>query len=85
MEGPSPEGEGFTDPQVGTLNQVEQWFSILHRKRLSAPNFANLDQLEARLEAFVHEWNESAHPFHWTKQSFAKVLAQVETSLASSS
>jgi hypothetical protein len=27
------------------MNQVEQWFSILQRKRLKAPNFADLADL----------------------------------------
>ena len=43
----------FTPVHCSWMNQVEQWFSILQRKRLSAPNFADLDALEERLLAFV--------------------------------
>jgi hypothetical protein len=50
-------------------------FSILQRKRLTAPNFAELDALEERLLAFIQEWNESAHPFAWTTKSFDKISA----------
>lgn len=46
------------------MNQVEQWFSILQRKRLRIADFANLDHLAVRLHAFVAEWNEHAHPFN---------------------
>jgi hypothetical protein len=61
------------------MNQVEQWFSILQRKRLRAPNFADLDDLEAKILAFIDEWNEGAHPFAWTSRSFDKVLNAVDS------
>lgn len=64
------------------MNQVEQWFSILQRKRLTAPNFADLDALEERVLAFIAEWNEHAHPFGWTTKSFDKVLAKIDVELA---
>jgi hypothetical protein len=35
------------------MNQVEQWFSILQRKRLQAPNFDDLHHLEQKLGAFI--------------------------------
>ena len=57
------------------MNQVEQWFSILQRKRLVAPNFKDLDDLEAKLTDFIAAWNREAHPFKWTPASFDKVLA----------
>jgi DDE superfamily endonuclease len=72
----------FTPVHCSWMNQIEQWFSILQRKRLSAPNFRNLDDLAAKLHAFIAEWNQCAHPFRWSKTSFAKVLATVEDSLA---
>lgn len=71
----------FTPVHCSWMNQIEQWFSILERKRLSAPNFDNLADLECKIESFIAEWNECAHPFRWTKASFAKVIAKVEDSL----
>jgi hypothetical protein len=59
------------------MNQVEQWFSILQRKRFAAPNFADVAELEQRVLAFIAEWNEVAHPFNWTRASFDKVLAKI--------
>ena len=64
------------------MNQVEQWFSILRRKRLSAPNFADLDELARKIETFIAEWNEIAHPFNWTEASFHKILAKIDDALA---
>ncbi len=64
----------FTPVHCSWMNQIEQWFSILTRKRLRAPNFADLDHLEAAVVQFIDEWNEHAKPFRWTAKSFAKVL-----------
>lgn len=72
----------FTPVHCSWMNQVEQWFSILQRKRLTAPNFADLAALEERVLAFIAEWNEDAHPFAWTAQSFDKVLAKIDVGLA---
>jgi hypothetical protein len=60
------------------MNQVEQWFSILQRKRLVAPNFADLADLEVKILAFVEHWNQAAHPFKWTAKSFERVLTKLE-------
>jgi transposase len=64
----------FTPVHCSWMNQVEQWFSILQRKRLRAPNFADLADLEDKILAFIAEWNEIAHPFNWTSKSFDKIL-----------
>lgn len=72
----------FTPVHCSWMNQVEQWFSIVQRKRLTAPNFPDVNILEQRLLTFIKEWNETAHPFKWTAKSFVKVLAKVEAALA---
>jgi hypothetical protein len=71
----------FTPVHCSWMNQVEQWFSILQRKRLVAPNFQDLADLEAKLVAFIAEWNAQAHPFNWTPQSFDKVLSKIDSAL----
>jgi len=71
----------FPPVHCSWMNQVEQWFSILRRKRFAAPNFADLDDLESKILAFISEWNKVAHPFDWTAASFRKVLDKVETEL----
>jgi hypothetical protein len=72
----------FTPVHCSWMNQVEQWFSILQRKRLSAPNFADLDALEERVLAFIDEWNAHAHPFRWTARSFDKIIAKIDAAVA---
>jgi hypothetical protein len=71
----------FTPVHCSWMNQVEQWFSILQRKRLTAPNFADLRELQVRVLAFIDEWNRQAHPFAWTAHSFDKVLAKVDAAI----
>lgn len=63
------------------MNQVEQWFSILRRKRLRHATFPDLDALADAISAFTEHWNRTAHPFRWTVHSFDKVIAKVEASL----
>ena len=60
------------------MNQVEQWFSILQRKRLCIADFADKAALAERLQAFIREWNEVAHPFAWSTKSVAQVMAKRE-------
>jgi transposase len=66
----------FTPVHGSWMNQVEQWFRILQRKRLRIVDFTSKDHLRAKLEQFIREWNQHAHPFNWTTKSVAKVLAQ---------
>ena len=47
------------------LNQVEIYFSILQRKAISTGDFANLDDLAARILAFQQRYNTTASPFDW--------------------
>src|SRR5262249_20342982 len=58
------------------MNQVEQWFSILQRKRLAIADFADKAELAERLQAYIKEWNEVAHPFKWTTKSVTKIMAK---------
>jgi len=71
----------FTPVHCSWMNQIEQWFSIIRRKRLAVANFLDLGDLETKITAFIVEWNEIAHPFAWTSASFQKVLAKVEAAL----
>jgi transposase len=58
------------------MNQVEQWFSILQRKRLAIADFADKAELADRLHAYIQEWNEVAHPFKWSTKSVTKIMAK---------
>jgi transposase len=60
------------------MNQVEQWFSIVQRKRLAIVDFASKAELAEKLQQFIAQWNERAHPFNWTTKSVAKVMAKCQ-------
>jgi hypothetical protein len=58
------------------MNQVEQWFSILQRKRLRIVDVESKDHLHAKLDQFIEEWKQHAHPFNWSTTSVAKIMAE---------
>jgi transposase len=60
------------------MNQVEQWFSILQRKRLRIADFADKAALAERLQAFIKEWNQVAHPFKWSTKSVTKIMTKCQ-------
>nr|WP_206025752.1 IS630 family transposase [Rhodococcus sp. 14C212] len=47
------------------LNQVEIYFSVLHRKAIAPVDFADLDALATRILAFEDRYNTTARPFDW--------------------
>jgi hypothetical protein len=58
------------------MNEVEQWFSIVQRKRLAIADFADKAALAERLYLYISQWNEYAHSFNWTTKSVAKIRAK---------
>ena len=72
----------FTPVHCSWMNQIEQWFSILQRKRLRIADFASKDDLRAKIEQFIAEWNQHAHPFNWSTKSVAKILADCPKTIA---
>ncbi|MGI8915376.1 MAG: IS630 family transposase [Chloroflexota bacterium] len=65
----------FPPVHCSWMNQVEQWFSILQRKRLRIVDFPAKAALADRLQAYIAHWNARAHPFNWSTKSVAKVMA----------
>jgi hypothetical protein len=56
------------------MNQIEIWLSILTRKLLRRASFTSIEDLTARVLAFIDYYNQTmARPFKWTYQ--AKALA----------
>jgi len=72
----------FPPVHCSWMNQVEQWVSILQRKRLRIADFADKPPLAQRLMALVAEWNAQAHPLQWSTKSVAKVMAKCESPVA---
>jgi transposase len=68
-------GVHFTPVHCPWMNQVEQWFSMLQRKRLRLVDFDTKEHLRTKLEQCIRKWNMHAHPFTWSMKSVAKVMA----------
>lgn len=57
----------YTPKHASWLNQIELWFSILVRKLLKRASFTSVEDLKARLLAFIDYFNATmAKPFKWT-------------------
>jgi transposase len=57
----------YTPIHASWMNQVEIWFSILVRKLLRRASFASINDLKAKVLAFVEYFNQTmAKPFKWT-------------------
>jgi transposase len=68
----------FTPVHCSWMNQVEQWFGILQRKRFGIADFESKADLKNKILEFISHWNRYAKPFKWTRRSFDKVLAKAE-------
>lgn len=62
------------------LNQIEIYFSILQRKVLAPNDFADLDEVEQRLLAFQHRYEQTARPFEWkfTRDDLHNLLRRLD-------
>jgi transposase len=57
----------FTPKHSSWLNQIEIWLSILVRKVVRRGNFLSVDDLAAKIDAFIDYFNKTmAKPFRWT-------------------
>jgi transposase len=57
----------YTPKHASWLNQVEIWLSILVRKLLKRGNFTSIEDLRAKVLAFIDYFNRTmAKPFRWT-------------------
>ena len=57
----------YTPKHASWMNQVEIWLSILVRKLLRRGNFTSIEQLKAKVLAFIEYFNRTmAKPFKWT-------------------
>src|SRR5271157_2824592 len=59
----------FTPTHASWMNQVEIWFSILQRHSLAGSSFTSPQQLRNHIDDFIAAYNQSAHPFEWSKQT----------------
>jgi hypothetical protein len=62
----------YTPKHSSWLNQIEIWLSILMRKVLKRGSFVSVEELEAKVLAFISYYNATmAKPFKWTYQGKA--------------
>ena len=62
----------FTPTSASWINAVESFFSALTRRRLRRGDFASIVDLQAAINRYIAEYNNSPRPFVWTKP--AKVI-----------
>jgi transposase len=62
------------------LNQIEIYFSIVQRKVLTPNNFLDLAEVEQRLLAFQHRYQQAAVPFDWrfTRADLDRLLRRLD-------
>jgi hypothetical protein len=59
----------YTPAHASWMNQVEIWLGILVRKVIRRGNFTSIDDLRAKVFAFINYFNQTmAKPFKWTFQ-----------------
>lgn len=59
----------YTPKHASWLNQIELWLGILTRKLLRRGSFVSVEDLQARVLAFIGYYNTTmAKPFKWTYQ-----------------
>lgn len=57
----------YTPKHASWMNQIEMWFSILVRKLLKRASFTSVEDLQAKVLAFIAYFNMTmAKPFKWT-------------------
>jgi hypothetical protein len=59
-------GFQFTPKHASWLNQIEIFFSILHRRLLKHGIFTSEDDLAQQMLAYIETYNQTAKPFKWT-------------------
>jgi hypothetical protein len=62
------------------LNQVEIYFSVVQRKVLTPNDFLDLAEVERRLLAFQHRYQQTAAPFDWrfTRFDLTKLFSRLD-------
>ena len=67
----------FTPTSASWMNQVETWFSLLHRGAIRRGVFQSVGHLVSAIHRFLQAWNENCHPFAWVKTA-DQILAKAD-------
>lgn len=69
----------YTPLHASWINQVEVFFSILHRRCLKHGSFTAVEDLRDKVLAFINQWNEKdGHPFDWCFRGYPIQSAEKE-------
>ncbi len=66
----------FTPTSASWLNAVENFFSVLTRRRLKRGVFHSIAELQATINRYIREHNHDPKPFVWTKPANT-ILAKI--------
>ena len=66
----------FTPTSASWLNAVENFFSVLTRRRLKRGAFHSIADLQAAINRYIREHNHDPKPFVWTKPANT-ILAKI--------
>ncbi|TMD11284.1 MAG: hypothetical protein E6I27_15315 [Chloroflexi bacterium] len=67
----------FTPTSASWMNQVEVWFSLLHRRAIHRGVFKSVRSLREAIQRFLDAWNKNCRPFTWIKPA-DQILAQAD-------
>lgn len=67
----------FTPTSASWMNQVEIWFSLLHRRALRRGVFKSVAALRQAIQRFLDAWNQQCRPFVWVKPA-DQILARAD-------
>jgi hypothetical protein len=67
----------FTPTSASWLNAVENFFSVLTRRRIRRGVFKSIVHLQAAITRYLDEHNQNPKPFIWTKPA-KNILAKIE-------
>lgn len=56
----------FTPTYSSWLNQVERFFSLITDKTIRRGSFSSVKALVAKIDHFIHHYNQTCKPFTWT-------------------
>jgi putative transposase len=56
----------YTPTYSSWLNQVERWFGLITQQAIRRGSFRSVKHLIARIDHFVHHYNQKCRPFAWT-------------------
>ena len=67
----------FTPTSASWLNAVENFFSVITRRRIRRGVFKSITDLQAAINRYIREHNQDPRPFVWTKPA-AGILAKID-------